>query len=411
MLAHLLFSAIIKEGDLTVIDAQRRSREYGDKTGPAITICLQDRTLELGLFINPKLVFGEAYTDGRMTVEKGSLYELLELCIKNLEKLEGHPFWSIFQRASNLLRHLKSFNPISRARRNVAHHYDLSGELYDLFLDKDRQYSCAYFDDPDQELEAAQSDKKRHLASKMLLDTADLEILDIGSGWGGLGMYLAQESGARVKGLTLSSEQHGLSNQRAEAAGLGDRVKFELKDYRLETDSFNRIISVGMFEHVGSSHYREFFRKIKELLTDDGVMVLHSIGRSEPPGGMNPWIVKYIFPGGYIPALSEVFAAIEKEGLYVTDVEVLRYHYAETLRNWRLRFYANRDKVAELYDERFCRMWDFYLSSCELTFRFAGQMVFQIQLSKKQDAVPLKRDYMVDWERRRQPQRSTQAAE
>ena len=390
---------VIKTGSLRCIFANGRERTYGDGTGTPVTIKLHDRLLELQMLLRPKLYVGEGYMDGRLTVEEGTLFDFLEVCAKNLRIHDTHPVWAPFRFISNLLYPLKSFNPVSRAQKNVAHHYDLSSELYDLFLDEDRQYSCAYFDDPNQSLDEAQYRKKQHLAAKLLLDKNNLKILDIGSGWGGLGLYLAQVSGAQVTGLTLSKEQHEMSNQRAEKSGLASKVKFHLRDYRLQEGTFDRIVSVGMFEHVGPPHFRAFFKKTKELLTDDGVALLHFIGRNDPPGGMNPWILKYIFPGGYIPALSEVMAAIEKEGLYVTDIEVLRLHYAETLRNWRLRFDANRQRAEEIYDERFCRMWEYYLSGCELSFRYMGEIVFQIQYAKDINAVPLQRDYITDWER------------
>ncbi len=401
MMANLLFGAVIKQGTLQVIDAKGAKRRYGNGGEPKATIRLHDRGLETKLFLRPKLAVGEAYMDGTLTIEEGSLYDFLTICVVNVQRLERHPFWSLFQRVSNVLRHVQTFNPIGRAQRNVAHHYDLSGELYELFLDADRQYSCAYFEKPGDSLDVAQHNKKRHLAAKLLLDRPNLRVLDIGSGWGGMGLYLADIAGAKVTGLTLSKEQHKVSNERAKAAGLEGQVKFELRDYRKEQGQYDRIVSVGMFEHVGSAHIREFFRKSKALLADDGVMVLHSIGRNEPPGSVNPWLGKYIFPGGYIPALSEVLAAIEKERLWITDIEVLRLHYAETLRHWRQRFAANWEKAKALYDERFCRMWEFYLTGCELSFRHLEQMVFQIQIAKKRDAVPLTRDYITDWERSR----------
>jgi cyclopropane-fatty-acyl-phospholipid synthase len=409
MLADLLFGAVIKEGTLRVTDAKGVTRQYGNGNEPKATIRLHDRAVELKLFCTPKLAVGEAYMDGRLTIEEGVLYDFLRICAINVERLESHPYWSIFQKISNVLRHIRSFNPIGRARKNVAHHYDLSGELYDLFLDSDRQYSCAYFESPDDTLEQAQFAKKRHLAAKLLLDRPNLRVLDIGSGWGGMGLYLADIARARITGLTLSTEQHKVSNQRAEASGLNHQVKFELKDYREEEGRYDRIVSVGMFEHVGSAHLRGYFKKVKALLDDGGVMVLHTIGRSEPPGSVNPWITKYIFPGGYIPALSEVVAAIEKERLFIADIEVLRLHYAETLRHWRERFEANWDKAKTLYDERFCRMWEFYLAGCELSFRHMGQMVLQIQITKNQMAVPMTRGYVTDWERDQEMQQTRAA--
>jgi cyclopropane-fatty-acyl-phospholipid synthase len=276
----------------------------------------------------------------------------------------------------------------------VAHHYDLNGRLYSLFLDRDRQYSCAYFPRGDETLEEAQAAKKRHIAAKLCLNRPDLQVLDIGCGWGGMALTLARDYGARVTGITLSTEQLAEARHRAAAEGLEDRVSFELLDYRSLDRRFDRIVSVGMFEHVGVGYYRTFFETVGRCLQPDGVALLHSIGRSGTPGCTNSWIAKYIFPGGYTPALSEVMPAIEKSGLLVTDVEILRLHYAETLRQWRWRFAANRDAIASLYDERFCRMWEFYLCGAELSFRREGNMVFQVQLAHQQTAVPLTRDYI-----------------
>jgi len=410
MLAKLFFGAIIKQGKLTVTHPDGKALSYGDGHGPEVSIKIRDWKTELKLFVNAKLAMGEAYMDERLTVEKGNLYDFLEICVRNVSNFERHPFWSKLEWLANRLRFLRTINPIQRSRRNVAHHYDLKPELYDLFLEEDRQYSCAYFADPEQPLEEAQRDKKRHLAAKLLLNKPNLSILDIGSGWGGLGLYLAQVGNAELTGLTLSTEQHSLSNERAAKMGLADRVRFLLQDYRLCKGSFDRIVSVGMFEHVGPKHYRQYFRCAKSLLKDDGVMLLHSIGCSVPAAPTNPWITKYIFPGGHVPALSEVIPAIEKERLVITDLEILHIHYADTLRNWRSRFNANRDKARKLYDERFCRMWDFYLTICELGFRFNDLMVFQIQLAKNATVVPSRRDYIYEWEHEQAP-RQTQAAE
>jgi cyclopropane-fatty-acyl-phospholipid synthase len=297
------------------------------------------------------------------------------------------------------VRALSQFNPAGRARKNVAHHYDLSGKLYDLFLDSDRQYSCAYFAEPKISLEAAQLAKKRHIAAKLNLERPGLKVLDVGSGWGGLALDLARDSKADVLGITLSTEQLTMANTRAQSAGLSERCRFELKDYRAVKGEFDRIVSVGMFEHVGVNYYDAFFAKIAELLKPDGAALLHTIGRTDTPGATNPWIAKYIFPGGYTPSLSEVTAAIERHGLYITDVEVLRLHYAETLKEWRLRFWRNRAKAATLYDERFCRMWEFYLAGAEMAFRYDHLVVFQIQLAKQVDALPVTRDYMLESER------------
>ncbi|HEY7690161.1 MAG TPA: cyclopropane-fatty-acyl-phospholipid synthase family protein [Dongiaceae bacterium] len=396
MLTAAAFSSIIKSGSLRLIDSRGRSRLIGDGTPPRSAVRLLDRRLEYTLALNPALYVGEAYMEGRLTVEQGTLYDFLELAARNMSRVESNPWYDLLSR---IAKRIGQYNPIGRAQRNVAHHYDLSDQLYDLFLDKDRQYSCAYFVDPKDSLDTAQENKKRHIAAKLLLTKPRLKVLDIGSGWGGLGLYLARETGVDVTGVTLSVEQHRVSEQRAADAGLADRVRFHLRDYREEPGRYDRIVSVGMFEHVGPTHYREFFAKVKGLLADDGVALLHSIGRMEPPGGMNPWIRKYIFPGGYTPALSEVFEAVQAAGLWVTDLEILRLHYAETLRAWRERFEANRERIRALYDERFCRMWEFYLVGCELSFRYMNQMVFQMQLTREQGAVPLTRDYMYEWER------------
>ena len=397
MLARFL-KAVIKSGDLCLIDARGRDWRFGDGAPPHVTIQIHDRATQWRLLLNPQLSVGEAYMRGSLTIERGTLYEFMDLATRNIEYVERDPLQAFLGRVNRLFRRLQQHNPIGKAQRNVAHHYDLSDELYDLFLDEDRQYSCAYFENESIDLEKAQLDKKRHIAAKLLLNRRGLKILDIGSGWGGLGLYFAQQTGAQVTGVTLSTEQHKVSQQRAADAGLAEQAAFELRDYREQTGTFDRIVSVGMFEHVGSGHYVEFFNQVKNLLADDGVCLLHSIGRMEPPGTTSPWLRKYIFPGGYSPALSEVLAAVEKAGLWVTDIEILRLHYAETLRHWRDRFQAQRGKAKELYDEEFCRMWEFYLVGCEVGFRRRPQMVFQLQVTKRQDAVPLTRDYISEWE-------------
>lgn len=399
MMLSRFLKAVIKSGDLCLLDHKGRDWRFGDGTAPHVSVQIHDRATQWQLIMNPQLSVGEAYMRGTLTIERGTLYEFLDLAARNLEYVQAHPVQAFFGGISKALRRLQQHNPIGKAQRNVAHHYDLSDDLYDLFLDEDRQYSCAYFGSDLNDLEQAQINKKRHIAAKLMLNRRDLKILDIGSGWGGLGMYLAQQTGAQVTGVTLSTEQHKVSQQRAADAGLAGQASFELRDYREQTGTFDRIVSVGMFEHVGTGHYTEYFKKVKNLLADDGVCLVHSIGRMDPPGTTNPWIRKYIFPGGYTPALSEVLAAVEKAGLWVTDIEILRLHYAETLRLWHDRFQAQREKAKALYDEEFCRMWEFYLIGCEIGFRKRGQMVFQIQVAKRQDAVPLTRDYIGNWER------------
>ena len=400
MLIAGLLRRLVREGTLTVVDAGgRREVITGEKPGPRATVRMTDRQIERQLLTNPKLHFGEGYMDGRIVIEEGSLEDVLDLLTRNIAAIENSAGGRLRLWLGRALHFVLTHNPVGKAQKNVAHHYDLSGQLYDLFLDRDRQYSCAYFATDNDSLEVAQHNKKLHLASKLRLEPGQ-KLLDIGSGWGGLGLYLAKLENIDVTGVTLSTEQQKVSAQRAREEGLADRVRFHLRDYREQPGPFDRIVSVGMFEHVGPGHYREYFSKVKELLTEDGVMMLHSIGRMEPPGSTNPWLRKYIFPGGYTPALSEVLKAVEDVGLWVTDIEILRLHYAKTLHEWHRRFLQNRDRIRTLYDERFCRMWEYYLVGCEYAFRNLNQMVFQMQLTRRQDAVPLTRDYIADYERR-----------
>jgi cyclopropane-fatty-acyl-phospholipid synthase len=396
-LLHLLFSNFFRHGALGVFGANGTYRQFGSGE-PEVIIRFQDGWAEKELFLDPDLKLGELYMDGRLALAKGDVAQLLALLISNLNMRRPGRLHRAARALRRLTRRFQQFNPVRRAKAHVAHHYDLSGTLYNLFLDADRQYSCAYFPHGGESLEMAQAAKKRHIAAKLKLDRPGLKVLDIGSGWGGLGLDLARDAQAHVLGITLSEEQIAIARARAERAQLASRCRFELTDYRALTGRYDRIVSVGMFEHVGAAYYNTFFAKIGELLSEDGVMLLHSIGRSDGPGATNPWIAKYIFPGGYAPALSEVTAAIERSGLIVTDVEVLRLHYADTLREWRRRFLARRTEATALYDERFCRMWEFYLAGAEMAFRHDGQVVFQIQICRRQDAVPLTRNYMWDTE-------------
>ena len=401
MLLARLMNRLIKSGSLTIIDYSGRKFHFGDGAPESgVVVRFTDPTLPRKLFFNGQLHLGQAYMDGTLHIDRGTIYDLLDLISRNMGFDEELPFERIGRPLRTIRRLLQQFNPAERARRNVAHHYDLSGELYDLFLDSDHQYSCAYFTDDHNDIDRAQLEKKRHLASKLYLNEPGLSVLDIGSGWGGMGLYLGAVGQCNVTGVTLSREQYDVSNRRARDSGLADRVGFQMIDYRNVSGRFDRIVSVGMFEHVGLPHYRAFFERIKDLLTDDGVAVIHSIGRMDGPGITNQWIRKHIFPGGYSPAMSEVMPIIEGCGLWVNDVEVLRLHYAETLRLWRERFVANWGRAKALYDERFCRMWEFYLAASEATFRYRGHMVFQIQLTRTIDALPLTRDYMIDDERR-----------
>jgi cyclopropane-fatty-acyl-phospholipid synthase len=380
---------------LTVRWPDGRLQAYGGEAGPHAQIAFRDRSAIRRLVLNPALGVGEAYMDGTLEAEGCSIYDVLNVLVRNQAANEtGHPLLRLHALLRPLKRRLDQYNPASRARRNVAHHYDLNGRLYSLFLDRDRQYSCAYFPRGDETLEEAQTAKKRHIAAKLCLDRPDLSVLDIGCGWGGMALTLARDYGARVTGITLSEEQLNEARNRAITEGLEDRVRFELLDYRAVDQKFDRVVSVGMFEHVGVGYYRAFFDTVSRCLKPDGVALIHAIGRSDSPGATNPWIAKYIFPGGYCPALSEVMPPVEKSRLLVTDVEILRLHYAETLRHWRRRFAANRDAIAALYDERFCRMFEFYLAGSELAFRLEYQMVFQIQVAHSHTAVPLTRDYI-----------------
>lgn len=393
-LLEFLLRRFVSRGNLRVTAAGGRTFTVGDGTGQPLAVRFTSRAAELGVLLDPELKLGEAYMDGTFVVEQGSIADLLALVA--IQSPEGEPpRWARLQWWLRFFkRRLQQFNPPGRARRNVAHHYDLDGRLYSLFLDADRQYSCAYFETPGQSLDDAQLAKKRHLAAKLLVGEPR-RVLDIGCGWGGLALYLAEYCRARVTGVTLSHEQWARASERASEKGLTKQVEFRMQDYRDVQERFDRIVSVGMFEHVGVVHYDTFFGKCAEMLSDDGVMVLHSIGRSEGPNVTNPWIAKYIFPGGYIPAPSEVLPAIERAGLLVTDIEILRLHYAETLKAWRDRFLAHRENAERLYDRRFVRMWEFYLAASEMAFRSnQGMMVMQIQLTKRQDVVPMTRDYI-----------------
>lgn len=407
MLLSPLLDRLVVTGSLDVIDPSGRRHRYGSGGGPDVAIRIHDKPTLRRLAVNPGLAVGEAYMDGTLTVEQGTLRDFLHVCTAGLDALERHPLQTARRWLAYPARYLHQYNPARRARANVAHHYDLSGALYDLFLDRDRQYSCAYFRNGTESLEEAQQEKKRHIAAKLLLKPG-MKVLDIGSGWGGLALHLARTADVRVTGVTLSEEQLKLSRERSNRARLAGKVAFHLRDYRAENGVYDRVVSVGMFEHVGVAHYGIFFGTLRRLLAPDGVAVIHAIGRMEGPGTTNPWLRKYIFPGGYCPALSEVVAAVERSGLWITDVEILRLHYADTLREWLRRFEANRLRVRELYDERFCRMWEFYLAACEMAFRNGRMMVLQLQLARRKDSVPLTRDYIAEAER---PERMADAAD
>ncbi len=390
-LLRYFLQQFIRRGTMNFTTASGARFSCGDGTGEPVSVRFLTADAERRVLLNPELALGEVFMEGTFVVEVGTIADALAIL---MEQPDVVPRWARLQWWWRyMVRHFRQFNPRSRSKNNVAHHYDLDGRLYSLFLDADKQYSCAYFETPDATLDDAQLAKKRHLAAKLLIERGQ-RVLDIGCGWGGLSLYLAEMTGANVTGVTLSAEQLQVANARSAEKNLARSAKFFLEDYRDVAGPFDRIVSVGMFEHVGVDFYETYFRRCAELLTDDGVMVLHSIGRSEGPDATNPWILKYIFPGGYIPALSEVMPAIERAGLLVCDTEILRLHYAETLKAWRQRFMARREEAVQLYDERFARMWEFYLACSEMSFRKQNMMNFQIQLTKRQGVVPMTRDYI-----------------
>lgn len=382
----------VRRGSLTVTTVAGLTRTLGDGGAPAVVVRFTTAAAQRAVLFDPELKLGEAYMDGTLAFEQGSIADLLAILLRQESIFAAKWAW-LPRLVRYLFRRVQQFNPRLRARQNVAHHYDLDGRLYSLFLDGDQQYSCAYFESPDQSLDDAQLAKKRHLAAKLRL-RPDLTVLDVGCGWGGLALYLAEIAGANVTGITLSREQYQRAQNRALERGRTRDPTFRLIDYRDVNGSFDRIVSVGMFEHVGVGFYDKFFAQCERLLADDGVALLHTIGRANPPGITNPWIAKYIFPGGYIPALSEILPAVERAHLVVTDVEILQLHYADTLKAWRERFLAHREEAERLYDRRFVRMWEFYLACSEMAFREGDMVVFQIQMTKRKGLIPATRDYI-----------------
>ena len=388
------FEPLVRTGQLEVVAPSGRTLRFGDGGRPQARIRFSDKRAVLALLRDPDLNFGEMFMQQRLQVEQGTIYEVLELILRGAKQVPVSASVRLLDAWRMRLRPLLQHNRRARSRANVAHHYDLDDRLYRLFLDSERQYSCAYFEQGDEDLETAQLAKKRHIAAKLLIEPGQ-RVLDIGCGWGGLSRYLAEVAGAgQVTGITLSTEQLAGARQRAAQSPCGDRLEYRLEDYRDTRGPFDRIVSVGMFEHVGTQFHEAFFRQCHELLSDDGVMLLHFIGNSDVPDFNNPWIERYIFPGGHIPSMSEFTPAIERAGLVICDIEVLRLHYAQTLRLWRERFMAHCAEAAALYDERFCRMWEFYLSMSETAFRYQDIAIFQVQLARCQEAVPLTRDYI-----------------
>ncbi len=392
------FAPLVTTGRLEVITPSGKALIFGDGGQPQARLRFADRRAVIALLRDPDLNFGELFMQQRLLVEQGTVYDVLELVLRGARHVPVSATVRLLDAWRMKLRPLLQNNLRGKSRANVAHHYDLDDRLYQLFLDSERQYSCAYFEQGNEDLETAQLAKKRHIAAKLLIEPGQ-RVLDIGCGWGGLSRYLAEVGGAgHVTGITLSTEQLAGAQSRASQSIHGERLEYRLEDYRDTQGPFERIVSVGMFEHVGTRFHDAFFRKCHELLSEDGVMLLHFIGNSDVPDFNNPWIERYIFPGGHIPSMSEFTPAIERAGLVICDIEVLRLHYAQTLRLWRERFMARRAEAAALYDERFCRMWEFYLSMSETAFRYQDIAIFQVQLARRQDAVPLTRSYIAEHE-------------
>ena len=385
---------LIKEDGFIVIDAYSREHIIGKpkKTIP-IKLKILDKSLHYKLLILPDLYLGEAYANGSIVIEDGSLTEFLEIAMKNIGRGETNNFAKIIKKILGTYRYLTNYNLIKKSKSNIAHHYDISEKLYDLFLDENRQYSCAYFKNESDSLEVAQKNKIDHIIKKLNLKP-NQRVLDIGSGWGTLAIEIAKKSKCEVLGITLSENQLEHSKKKLKELNLENQVRFELKDYRELNEKFDRVVSVGMFEHVGRKFYKRYFNKVSELLNDDGIALIHTIGSVSPPRDPHPWITKYIFPGGYTPSLSEVSLPIEKSGLVISDMEVLRMHYSHTLRHWKNRFLGKKEQVLEKFDEKFIRMWEFYLAGCEMAFKWGDQVVFQFQLSKELTSVPNTRDYI-----------------
>ncbi|MGO4739071.1 class I SAM-dependent methyltransferase [Bosea sp. 2KB_26] len=409
-LLRAILSKLVSHGTLHVTLPDGRSFVCGDGSGDAVAIRFTDSRAILAFLADPEMKLGELFMEERLLVEEGTIHGFLSVILAGARGQAPSWWEGALDRCRFLLRHLTTRNTRNRSRENVAHHYDLDDRLYGLFLDEDWQYSCAYFETPDQSLDAAQLAKKRHIAAKLLIEPQH-RVLDIGCGWGGLCLYLTETARAReALGVTLSREQLAVADRRAREAGVEARARFALRDYRDVEGEFDRIVSVGMFEHIGPQFFSVFFESCRRLLSEDGVMLLHTIGCSDGPNHPNPWLNRYIFPGGYLPALSEIIPAVEKAGLIVADVEVLRLHYAKTLQAWRERFMSRRAEAAALYDDRFCRMWEFYLAMSQAAFEHQDVVVFQLQIVRKQDAVPLTRDYMMqEKERLRRNERQARA--
>ncbi len=387
-------NSLFKHDGFELIDSNSKKYVIGKPSREKpISLKLLDQKLMQKLLLYPDLYFGEAYMDGSLVIENGNITEFLDLAFKNIGRGNINSYGAVIKKLRGTYRYLTSFNKIAKSKENVSHHYDISEKLYDLFLDENRQYSCAYFKNENDTLEQAQNNKIHHIIKKLNIQP-NQKVLDIGSGWGTLALAIAKETQASVTGITLSENQFKYSKNKAKEMNLSNKVDFKLIDYRQLNEKFDRVVSVGMFEHVGRKFYRTYFNKVFKLLNERGIALIHTIGSSMPPRDPQPWIQKYIFPGGYTPSLSEVANPIENSGLIVSDIEVLRMHYAHTLRNWKERFLSKKDMVLDMFDEKFFRMWEFYLASCEMAFKWGDQVVFQFQLSKDNSSVPNTRDYI-----------------
>ena len=388
------WNSIIKEDGFIIIDADKKKYIIGSpKKKVPIILKLLDKNLNYKLLLNPDLYFGEAYSNGTVMLENGSLTDFLNIILGNIGRNEINIFSKLINKAKGSYRYLTKFNFVPKSKKNVTHHYDISDDLYNLFLDQKRQYSCAYFKNDNDSLETAQNNKINHIIKKLNIKT-NQKVLDIGCGWGSLAIDIAKTANCEVTGITLSENQLKYSIAKAKEINLENQVSFRLMDYRELDEKFDRVVSVGMFEHVGRKFYNKFFREVHKLLKNDGVALIHTIGSVNPPRDPHPWITKYIFPGGYTPSLSEVLKAVEKSGLISSDIEVLRMHYAHTLRHWKERFLSNKTKVLEMFDENFFRMWEYYLTGCEMAFKWGDQVVFQLQLTKDFTSISNTRDYI-----------------
>ena len=392
----MLFNVLKKlnfDGTLEIIDSNNNLYKFGS-SNPHVRIKLKNKSIERKLFLNPNLYLGEAYMDEELVFEKGTIEEFINLITKCYDDFVlNNKFYKFYEFISSIFMPLQQINQLVNSKKNVAHHYDINEDLYKLFLDKDMQYSCAYFHNPNISLDQAQKDKKQHIINKLQI-TENMDVLDIGCGWGGMAIEIAKSTGAKVKGITLSENQFKTASERAQKEGLADKVSFALQDYRNETEKYDRIVSVGMFEHVGVKYFKTYLSKANDILKENGVFLLHTIGQRGKPTATSPWIRKYIFPGGYIPSLSEVMNATQKLNINVTDVEVLRLHYAHTLSKWYQNVIENKDKIINMFDQRFFRMWEFYLLASKYSFVNMGNVVFQIQIAKNINNLPLTRNYI-----------------